>query len=209
MLGDYVKLERIPRGLRVQKAPAMFTEDMEFCEKWVLIFNKCFADLMLLLIEKSSENIQALKVDLENSLSTLKEKFTGDEFDSKLKETEDSINTFAAKIRNFKLRKFDRDAKDYTSNKVHKFLKHNADGSSMVLRKAVSWANPLESGSEYDTSDYEIESASTSGEEGNRRPFLERRNGTNGTSTLHARDQTQKEAEGCNCKLILQTSDCQ
>lgn len=81
------------------------------------------------------------------------------------------------KIREFKLRKFDRDSKDYSSNRVYKFLKYNEDGSSSVLRKSVSWANPLELGLEYNTSDYDIDSASTSGDEFNRqaRPFLDRK----------------------------------
>lgn len=175
MLSDYVKLERIPRGLRVQKAPAMFLDDTSFCEKWVAILNKCSADLMLLLIEKSSETIENLKTDLENSLTTLQAKYTKEEFDSKLKETEDAINAFMAKTKDLKMRKFDRDAKDYASNRVYKFLKLNADGTSTILKKTVSWANPLESGSEYDSSDYEIESASTSGDENNRRPFLDRK----------------------------------
>lgn len=134
MLGNYVKLERIPRGQRVQKAPAMFIEDVEFCEKWVSILNKCSSDLMLLLIEKSSETISTLKSNLDNSLSFLKDKFTVDKFVAKMKETEDLISVFAAKIKDFKLRKFDRDAKDYSSNKVHKFLKRNSDGSNTVLQ---------------------------------------------------------------------------
>lgn len=88
---------------------------------------------------------------------------------------EDAVNSFASKIRDFNMRKFDQDARNYNSNKVYKFLKNNPNGSSTVLSKSVSWANPLESGTECDTSDYDIESASTSGEESNRRPFLERK----------------------------------
>lgn len=52
-LTDYCKADFIPCGLRVQKGPAMFRNDEQFCSKWMAILNKCAYDLMLLVIYQS------------------------------------------------------------------------------------------------------------------------------------------------------------
>lgn len=41
----------------------MFTSVFEFCKKWVSILNKCAADLMLFVIDKSIEVVELLKTD--------------------------------------------------------------------------------------------------------------------------------------------------
>ncbi|OCT55226.1 hypothetical protein XELAEV_18003749mg [Xenopus laevis] len=40
-LSEYVKINRIPRGLRVHLRPTLFAEDKDFCQKWEAIINKC------------------------------------------------------------------------------------------------------------------------------------------------------------------------
>lgn len=176
-LGDYCKVEMIPRSLRLQKTPAMFANDLTFCEKWVSILNKCSTNLMLL-IEKSGETIDSLKLEAEELEKTLKEHLTEDEFNVKTKELEEALAITSSKTRELKQKKFERDTRDYKNNNVYKFLKQDADNMNTVQRKSVSWTHPLQSGSE--TSEFEIDSGSTSGEEQsrNQRPFLERRTKT-------------------------------
>lgn len=100
----------------------MFTDDLVFCEKWISIINKCSTNLMLLLIDRSTEIIEQLKTDVDKTETNVKEKYTEDEFKTKIKEAEDAIATFSGKICEFKIRKFDRDSKNYSSNRMYKFL---------------------------------------------------------------------------------------
>lgn len=46
-LTDYVKVNRISRGLCMNKPPAMFNEDEAFKLKWAAVLDKCFYSLHL------------------------------------------------------------------------------------------------------------------------------------------------------------------
>lgn len=51
-LNDYLNANVIPRGLRIQKGPAMFKNNETFLQKWKAILNQCSTDLMLLIIQQ-------------------------------------------------------------------------------------------------------------------------------------------------------------
>lgn len=52
-----------------------------------------------------------------------------------MKETEDTVASFANKIRERKLKKFERDTRDYNNNNVYKFLRQNSEGAGSTARK--------------------------------------------------------------------------
>lgn len=103
----------------------------------------------------------------------MKENLTEEEYNTKTKEMEDILTSTSNKTRENKLKKFERDSRDYRNNNVYKFLKTENGEPEIGQRKMVTWAHPLQSASE--TS--EFDSGSTSGEEQSRsqRPFLDRR----------------------------------
>lgn len=151
-LTDYCKAERIPRGLRIQKPPAMFLEDEEFKSKWINIMNRCSADLMLLIIERSYQETEDLDKKLREVEGTLKETSPPDEFDSKYKEMETQLKQLESKIREFKNRKFTRDLKDYSQSRVYVWTIE-----SNKTKKRVTWADKTFSSSEGDSTGGEEE----------------------------------------------------
>ncbi|OCT87407.1 hypothetical protein XELAEV_18021102mg [Xenopus laevis] len=56
-LSEYIKLNHIPRGLRVLLCPTLFASD-KFCQRWEVIINKCSLGLMLLPDIKKHTEIQ-------------------------------------------------------------------------------------------------------------------------------------------------------
>lgn len=71
-LTHYCKADIIPRGLRIQKGPAMFKSDEQFCSKWTAILNKCAYDLMLLIIEHSKSMVTTTTTEIDTLLDTLR-----------------------------------------------------------------------------------------------------------------------------------------
>lgn len=70
-LVDYIREEKIPRGLRIQKAPGLFQDDNLFKRRWAVILNQCSWDLMLLIIEKSKvEKIKCEVITIQESFKT-------------------------------------------------------------------------------------------------------------------------------------------
>lgn len=47
--------KKIPRGLRIKKAPMIGKSNMTFVKRWREILNKCLLDFLLLIIEQVTE----------------------------------------------------------------------------------------------------------------------------------------------------------
>eukprot|EP00079_Xenopus_tropicalis_P039349 XP_017953120.1 PREDICTED: uncharacterized protein LOC108648909 [Xenopus tropicalis] len=60
-LAEYIKAQRIPRGLRVSLRPALFKEDQEFVAKWNGILNKCSLDLMTLTVQQLQSGLKEVR----------------------------------------------------------------------------------------------------------------------------------------------------
>lgn len=119
-LSDYLRKKIIPRGLRLQKAPALGLDNPDFCQRWTEILNKCSFDLMALAInelneqlEKTRAEVKQLDVQLNKELADRK----------KLTELKKDIEQYAAQcsneIRTRKKVKFARDMDDYKQKKVY------------------------------------------------------------------------------------------
>lgn len=66
-LTDYVGEGKILRALRIQKSPGMFQVDDTYKCKWAAILNQCSCDLMLLIIQRSKEEVAHLKDEIEKN----------------------------------------------------------------------------------------------------------------------------------------------
>lgn len=153
-LTDYIRENKIPRGLRVQKPPGMFQDDENFKNRWAAILNQCSRDLMILIIEKSKEETANLKEEITKMQEEFKTTCTTEVYDKKIQELESSLREFTAKTKEIKLKKFQRDRKDYSQNRVYNWL---------FEKKKVSWADPIQAFSDQDTSD--VDTSDGSGDE--------------------------------------------
>ncbi|OCT74686.1 hypothetical protein XELAEV_18033673mg [Xenopus laevis] len=59
-LVEYIKCNRIPRGLRSHLRPTMFARNESFCQKWETILNKCSLDLMVVIVEEIQGKLPTL-----------------------------------------------------------------------------------------------------------------------------------------------------
>lgn len=154
-LTDYIREEKIPRGLRIQKAPGLFQDDDTFKSRWVAILNQCSRDLMLLIIEKKKEEVNIIKQEVSNLQEGFKAQLTEPIYDKKIMELEKLVKDFELKTKEIKIKKLKRDRKDYNQGKVYLWL---------CEKKRVTWAHPIENQSDLETS--EVDSSDFSGDEG-------------------------------------------
>lgn len=88
-LSEYWRNKKIPRGLRIQKAPTLGKSDENFVKRWGEILNKCSLDLMLLIIDQVSTEAGMVKTEIKKLEDDLK-KNRGPSFpsiESSIKET--------------------------------------------------------------------------------------------------------------------------
>lgn len=120
MLSEYFRNKRIPRGLRIQKAPTLGTQDELFMTRWTEILNKCSLDLMLLIIEqvkKESEKMQSEIKQIEEALKTK----CGPDFTRIDESLKRNVQEYREKLQQLKLSKYKRDTMDYQQNKVYRW----------------------------------------------------------------------------------------
>ncbi|XP_069615775.1 uncharacterized protein [Ranitomeya imitator] len=120
-LSEYLRAQRIPRGLRVPLRPTLFRDSPEYCTRYEQILNKCSFDIITLTIEHlqkaistSSETIKSIEAQLSSSgtpeeLTTLKDQISRN-IEKHRRETEDR-----------KRSKFNRDTEDYERQQVYRW----------------------------------------------------------------------------------------
>ncbi|OCT56066.1 hypothetical protein XELAEV_18002718mg [Xenopus laevis] len=96
-LAEYMKVNRIPRGLRVCLCPTLFASDKEFCKRWEAIINKCSSDQMLATMEH-------LQIERKEKLAH-------------------HIQCFRTEVEKRKSTKFQRNANDYSSGRVYRWVR--------------------------------------------------------------------------------------
>lgn len=119
-LNDYLRANMIPRGLRIQKGPEMFKSNDTFLQKWKAILNQCSTDIMLLIMEFSMQTVD----ESEKEITELETKLQADSdsnFENKMKKIEEEINKLERNMKEFKIRKYKRDTKDYANEAVYNF----------------------------------------------------------------------------------------
>ncbi|XP_077129683.1 uncharacterized protein LOC143784954 [Ranitomeya variabilis] len=120
-LAEYHKQGRIPRGLRCNLRPTLFSENPDFCDKYKKILNKCSMDIIILTIEflqkaitETKDSIRAIETQLSSTLASADW--------TNLKEKTDRILADHQRFLEEKKRqKFQRDNDDYTHNRVYRW----------------------------------------------------------------------------------------
>lgn len=153
-LSDYLRQRIIPRGLRIQKAPAFGLENPTFCKRWCEILNKCSLDLMALVISEVTDQLTVIREELKQTDTKFKKSADKKKQTEIKKELESYKIDCTSEIRRVKKAKFARDAEDYKQGKVYfwkdgkpetpKVFKDNAhDSDAIVNRETTELGCPL------------------------------------------------------------------
>ncbi|XP_069604957.1 zinc finger protein 250-like isoform X2 [Ranitomeya imitator] len=120
-LGEYHRQGKIPRGLRCNLRPTLFSDNDKYCTTFQKILNKCSFDIILLTIEYLQEAIKSTEEKIESIETQLTTTLSTTEF-ATLKSKVDSILTTHQKtLEERKRTKFQRDTEDYLTNNVYKW----------------------------------------------------------------------------------------
>ncbi|XP_072009039.1 uncharacterized protein [Engystomops pustulosus] len=120
-LTEYLKVQRIPRGLRVALRPTIFKDNKDFCNTFQQILNKCSFDLITLTVEylqkeitKTEENISMIENQLTSTLTT-------EEIKTLKGKTTQQLERFRKESEKKKRDKFIRDTQDYLLERVYRW----------------------------------------------------------------------------------------
>lgn len=129
-LSDYLRKRIIPRGLRIQKAPAFGYNNPQFLDRWCEILNKCSLDLMALTIQETTEQLRTTRDEIQQINSRLDTELTDKKnLDSLKREIELLKEKHQSEIKMTKRRKFARDTNDYKQQNVY-FWRKSTDAPS-------------------------------------------------------------------------------
>ncbi|OCT94627.1 hypothetical protein XELAEV_18012310mg [Xenopus laevis] len=129
-LSEYYKQRLIPRGFRIFKTPTTGRDDKEFCQKWCAILNKASLDLMVLVIEHTSNNLsktrmEILKTELEfDKVSNQEER---DTFNAQLSQ---KLDEWRNDLLAFKKKMLLKVMQDYKTDNIYRWSKDTGDSDS-------------------------------------------------------------------------------
>ncbi|OCT77876.1 hypothetical protein XELAEV_18028973mg, partial [Xenopus laevis] len=120
-LAEYMKVNRIPRGLRVRLCPTLFASDKEFCTRWEAIINKCSSDLMLATMERLQTELPGIKKQIESVETEIRNAFAPDVVAQVKEKLAPHMQGFRTEVETRKRSKFQRDANDYSNGRVYRW----------------------------------------------------------------------------------------
>lgn len=141
-------------------------------KKWEQVLNKCSLDLMLLIIEKTKCEKDKSSIEIDRIETELKNKMDGEKFKEITSNISTILTTYVKEIRSYKMKKYERDTKDYADGTVFEWQGRKRR-SPPYHRPPPSRNNrqpALSTASERDSS----EDMSDIGESMKSRPFLAR-----------------------------------
>ncbi|XP_073413388.1 uncharacterized protein [Dendrobates tinctorius] len=168
-LTEYLKVQRIPRGLRVPLRPTLFSDSSDFCSKFEQIINKCSFDLMTLTLEHLHLGIAKCKEEISNIETQLSSSISTEDFNNLKTKINGVIDQHRRDTETRKRNKFARDTEDYEQNRVYKWRESYNSGNFNAYSNYRSTTDISSSGSDHD------KQASYSRFLGQRRRYTKRR----------------------------------
>ncbi|CAJ0940523.1 unnamed protein product [Ranitomeya imitator] len=120
-IAEYIKTQRIPRGLRVSLRPTLFQDNSDFCSRFEQILNKCSVDLMTLTLDQLNKEIKNSQDKVSSIETQLKDSLSKDEFDLVKTRTKENVDNFRKETEKRKRQKFIRDTQDYLHKRVYRW----------------------------------------------------------------------------------------
>ncbi|XP_041424925.1 uncharacterized protein LOC121395440 isoform X3 [Xenopus laevis] len=137
-LTEYYRVKRIPRGLRVNLRPTIFTDNVDFKQKYEQILNKCSFDILLLNIEFLQREIPAAKqrvTDIERELKALT---PIEEYKKLLTQIDSNLAEHRRDIEERKRSKFQRDSEDYRAGQVYRWTEGESSPRTSESRDVIT-----------------------------------------------------------------------
>lgn len=117
----YIRKNLTPRRLRWDVSPNDGVEDLQLLDEWYQFFNTCEQKLMQMMISRR----KAKKVILESKIAGLRKSMepfkSNSEYAEKAKTLQIHLTNYDGEIKSKKLKKYQRDIKDFEGNKVYKW----------------------------------------------------------------------------------------
>ncbi|CAJ0956848.1 unnamed protein product [Ranitomeya imitator] len=120
-LGEYHRQGKIPRGLRCNLRPTLFSDNEKYCTTFQKILNKCSFDIILLTIEYLQEAIKSTEEKIESIETQLTTTLSTTEFATLKSKVDSILTTHQRTLEERKRTKFQRDTEDYLTNNVYKW----------------------------------------------------------------------------------------
>lgn len=118
-LAEYLKVKRIPRGLRILLKPTLCRDNEEFVSRWRMILNKCSLDLIALTIQELQKDLIEIEKEVDTTKVSLEKSSNREEWQNIIRELDLTITKHREEIERIKIRKFRRDTQDYKFNCVY------------------------------------------------------------------------------------------
>ncbi|OCT97399.1 hypothetical protein XELAEV_18009622mg [Xenopus laevis] len=109
---EYLKVKRVPRGLRLGIKPTLCKEDPAYCKNWEKILNKCSLDLMTLTVEGIQTKLTKLRADISDTKQKLQATHREVEVTDIETQLRDTIARHRTDLLKVKIDKFKRDTYD-------------------------------------------------------------------------------------------------
>lgn len=174
-LAEYIKANRIPRGLRTTLTPNLLPKDPGYAKEWFGLCNAFSLDLMYLTIKHLNERLISLQTEITNLEVEVKEQLTKEKYTELSTSIADTLAKLKESILKVKKRKFERDSRDYHLDQVYTWSR-----KAKTTRRggATPVINPQRDarGGEGDTLSSDSDNSSNTSDRRHRRSFLGRGN---------------------------------
>ncbi|OCT76223.1 hypothetical protein XELAEV_18031425mg [Xenopus laevis] len=117
-LQNYIKIKRVPRGLRIKKFPAFEVQDKDLMTEWYEALTDSSLKLMGILVTKYQTQQGRLEVEISQLEVTLNAYKDTPDYDKMNKRIVDDLSILERKIMDTKQKKFLRDKADYEQESV-------------------------------------------------------------------------------------------
>lgn len=122
-LAEYIKVKRIPRGLRTNLAPNLLVDDDEFVKCWFGLCNQFSLDLMYLTVKHLQTASNKVRDEIVTTTDEIKQTVSKDQADNIISTTDEIANKLRENVLKIKLKKFARDTRDYEQEEVYSWHK--------------------------------------------------------------------------------------
>ncbi|XP_077137110.1 uncharacterized protein LOC143795030 [Ranitomeya variabilis] len=120
-LTEYLRAQRIPRGLRVPLRPTLFRDSSDYCTKYEQILNKCSFDIITLTIEHLQKAISTSSEAIKSIEAQLSSSGPPEELTALRDQISKSIEKHRRETEERKRIKFNRDTEDYERQQVYRW----------------------------------------------------------------------------------------
>ncbi|XP_056378150.1 uncharacterized protein LOC130274177 [Hyla sarda] len=120
-LTEYLKVHRIPRGLRVKLRPTIFSDKKDYCDFFIQILNKCSNDIMTLTVDFLQKEIKLLQDKVKTIEAQLDTALNPEELTRTKERLTMNLDKHKKDSEKKKRDKFVRDTEDYLQNHVYRW----------------------------------------------------------------------------------------